>query len=95
MITPTETTENIFGPHFRYLSPTVRMSMGIPIVQRTLKDINKLIGRFKAAALESQCLELLPPRFNQVQPTSICGKEPGDGSPAKPTWPSAHRGFCE
>jgi len=49
--------------------------MIIPINKSILQRIYQFISRFKAAAFECQRTKLLPPRFNQVQPTSILGNE--------------------
>ena len=75
MITPTEAAKNLFRPYLRYLSPAVRMPMSVPVIKGTMKGINNLIRRFKTTTHESQSFELLPPRFNQIEPASILGYE--------------------
>lgn len=71
MFTITEAAQNMFGPDIRHLMPNVRMAMSVPILKAFAKGINKLTDIFKPSPFEGQGLQLLPPRFDQIEPTRI------------------------
>ena len=71
MFTIAEATQNMLRQNIRHLVPSVRMSMSIPILKAVAKGIDELINRLEPSSLEGQGFELFPPRFNQVEPTSI------------------------
>jgi hypothetical protein len=71
MFTITEATQNMLGPNFWYFVPNVRMPVSVPILKAVIKGIDELISVLKPTSLEGQGFELFPPRFNQVEPTSI------------------------
>jgi len=49
--------------------------MSVPVIQSLIQNQGQLIQVFKALTFEGQGTQLLPPGFNQVQPTSIFGNE--------------------
>ena len=59
----------------RFFTPMIRMSMQIPVLQSFVQRLGQLVKRLKPASLESQRAELLPPGFDQVQPTGVLRDE--------------------
>lgn len=49
--------------------------MQIPVRQRFIQRLGQFVEGFKPAALERQGTQLLPPGFNQVQPTGVLRDE--------------------
>jgi hypothetical protein len=47
--------------------------MIVPVRQSIIQSEGQLLQVIEAPTLEGQRLELLPPGFNQVQPTSVFG----------------------
>ncbi len=47
--------------------------MGIPIIERLIQCQGQFVQVFKPATFQGQGTELLPPRFNQIEPAGILG----------------------
>jgi hypothetical protein len=51
------------------------MTMLVPVIQTAIQSLGQLIEGLKVMSLQGQRTQLLPPRLDQVQPTSIFGNE--------------------
>ena len=51
------------------------MAMLIPVIEGTIQGVGQLIQVLETPPLQRQRTKLLPPRLNQVQPTSVLGDE--------------------
>ena len=55
--------------------PPMRMPMRLPVVQRAIQCIREFIDILRSSSLERQRAELLPLRFDQIQPAGVLGDE--------------------
>jgi hypothetical protein len=51
------------------------MTMLVPVIQTTIQRLGQFVQGLKAMPFECQRTQLLLPRLDQVQPTSILGDE--------------------
>jgi hypothetical protein len=51
------------------------MSMLVPVIECKIQNLGEFIHGFKTPSLQGQRAQLLPPRFNQVEPASVLGNE--------------------
>jgi len=49
--------------------------MLVPVIQTSIQRLGQFVQVLKTVSLQSQGAQLLPPRLDQVQPTSILGNE--------------------
>jgi len=74
--------------HVRNLPPAIGSPVVVPVRERLLHRLLKVVGCLEPASLEGKALQLLPPWLDHVHPTRVFGQEL-----RLDLWPGEQRGL--